>query len=293
METITSRRNAIVRMFRTLARTDSLGDRRVLLDGIHLVEEARAAGWAILIAAIGTKHRERLESHENGFGRVVAELATSGTRIVRVSDPVMAALSPVRSPSGLVAIAEHGPLSLKRTLEGPVPLVVALVDVQDPGNVGAAIRAAHAGGATGIVISGRSADPFGWKALRGAMGSVFRLPVVRHDNALAVISAAHERGLRVLATVPRGGRSLYDAHLDEPSAFLLGGEGAGLAPELVRLADEAISVPMHPPVESLNVAVTVALLTYEAFRQRKAKHTEPGTEDWGPSTATRNSQLKA
>ena len=275
LETITSRRHAIVGLFRTLAREHAVGECRILLDGIHLVEEARAAGLPILVAAIATKQTARLRSHENSFTHIAAELVTTGTRVVRVSGPVMAALSPVRSSSGLVAIAERTPVSLEHVLAGPAPLVVVLADLQDPGNVGAVIRAADAGGATGVVVSGRSADPFGWKALRGAMGSVFRLPVVRHENARTVIPAARERGLRVLAAVPHGGRPFSDADLAQPTAVLLGGEGAGLVPELVHLADEAISVPMRPPVESLNVAVTAALVVYEAARQRG----EHGTRD--------------
>ena len=266
METVTSRGNAIVEMFRTLARGRAPGERRILLDGIHLVEEARAAGLPILVAAIASK---RLEPRENGFARLGDELATAGARVVRVSESVMSALSPVRTSSGLVAIAERTPVALEGTLDGATPLVVVLADVQDPGNVGAVIRAADAGGATGLIASGGSADPFGWKALRGAMGSIFRLPVVRHDDPRAVVSAARARGLRVLATVPHGGRSLYEADLTKPTALLVGSEGAGLALDLVQLADEAISVPMRPPVESLNVSVTAALVVYEALRQRE------------------------
>ena len=266
METITSRGNAIVEMFKTLARARAPGERRILLDGIHLVEEARAAGLPILVAAIASK---RLEPRENGFARLGDELATAGARVVRVSESVMSALSPVRTSTGLVAIAERTPVTLESTLDGATPLVVVLADVQDPGNVGAVIRAADAGGATGLIASGGSANPFGWKALRGAMGSVFQLPVVRHDDQRAVVSAARARGLRVLATVPHGGRSLYEADLTKPTALLVGGEGAGLASDLVQLADEAISVPMRPSVESLNVSVTAALVVYEAFRQRE------------------------
>ena len=118
METITSRGNAIVEMFRTLARGRAPGGRRILLDGIHLVEEARAAGLPILVAAIASK---RLEPRENGFARLGDELATTGARVVRVSESVMSALSPVRTSSGLVAIAERTPVGLEGTLDGATP----------------------------------------------------------------------------------------------------------------------------------------------------------------------------
>jgi TrmH family RNA methyltransferase len=73
----------------------------------------------------------------------------------------------------------------------------------------------------------------------------------------------------VLATVPRGGTPLPEANLIGPCAILLGGEGAGLPPELLNQADEQITIPMRPPVESLNVAIAAALTLYEASRQRR------------------------
>jgi TrmH family RNA methyltransferase len=68
--------------------------------------------------------------------------------------------------------------------------------------------------------------------------------------------------------VPRGGTAFFEADLRQPTALLLGGEGQGLPPGLAADADERVTIPMTPPVESLNVAVATALITYEARRQR-------------------------
>ena len=83
-----------------------------------------------------------------------------------------------------------------KALTHPAPaLVVLATDIQDPGNAGAIIRSAEAGGATGVWLTGASADPWGWKALRAAMGSTFRLPVVRTDAATEAIETLREAGL--------------------------------------------------------------------------------------------------
>jgi TrmH family RNA methyltransferase len=100
------------------------------------------------------------------------------------------------------------------------------------------------------------------------MGSAFRIPVATHESLERAARAAKERGIRVLAAVPRGGTPLPDCDLRGATAVLLGGEGSGLAPHLVTLTDETITIPMRPPVESLNVATAAALITYEAQRQR-------------------------
>ena len=107
-------------------------------------------------------------------------------------------------------------------------LVVTAIDVQDPGNLGAIVRVAEAAGATGFVAAGGSANPFGWKALRGSMGSALRLPIASELGAEEAVAAARAHGCRVVATVPRDGRSLFDVDLTGPIAILVGGEGPGL-----------------------------------------------------------------
>jgi TrmH family RNA methyltransferase len=149
-------------------------------------------------------------------------------------------------------------------------MVLLLDGIQDPGNFGAIVRAAEACGATGIVAGEGCADPFGWKALRGGMGSTFRLPIAAHEPMAKAIECVKRAGLRVIATVPRGGTAISTCDLRRPTAILLGGEGAGLADHLIAAADERVSIPMRAPVESLNVGISAALILYEAARQRGA-----------------------
>lgn len=261
MEPITSRRNPIVARFRRVAQSAaSVGS--LLLEGPRLIDEALAAAVPIEVVAVSTDAAALRRSTA-----LIARLATAGTQIVRVSPPVMQALSPVATPSGLVALATLRPARLDAATTSAQPLVIGLIGVQDPGNTGAVIRAVEAGGATGVVTVG-GADPYGWKALRGSMGSAFRLPVIRTSDADEVRAEALARGLRVLAAIPRDGTPLADVDLRAPCLVWLGGEGAGLAPGVLDVAEEVISIPMRAPVESLNIAVSAALIVYEASRQR-------------------------
>jgi TrmH family RNA methyltransferase len=265
METISSRRNPIVAEFRTAAERRR-GDRHLLLDGVHLVDEARAAGVTLVRVAIAAAWLD-----DPSGRRVHGAFQRTGTRIDVVSERVMEALSPVRTPSGIVAIAELPARRIDQALATTAGIVLVPVDVQDPGNVGAIIRAAEAGGARAVIVAGTSADPFGWKALRGSMGSAFRLPVAVERDPAEAIANLRAHGWKVLATTPQEGRPLYSLNLRNGTAALLGGEGAGLAPTLVSLSDDRMSIPMQSPVESLNVAVTAALIVYESWRQRTAK----------------------
>lgn len=236
----------------------------MLLDGQHLVEEALASGATVEVAAFADR------MVPGRLATLAAKTETHGATAVTVSDEVLAAISPVQHPSGVVAIARRRPASLDDVLERRPQLVLFLCEVQDPGNVGATIRAAEGCGATGLVAGDASADPFGWKALRGAMGSTFRLPVAARQQLIDAMQRARAAGIRIFATVPRGGTPLLKCDLRGPSAILLGGEGPGLPAALMDAADDRLTIPMAAPVESLNVAIAAALVLYEASRQRGA-----------------------
>lgn len=262
MEHVSSRQNAVVKRFREVAREGRTGQ-AVLIDGPHLVAEALEARLGLEIVAFSADAATRR------LAPLAARCAASGARVLTATDTVMAVVSPVKQAAGVTAIAHLQPASVDAAVAAGAPQLVLLLDgVQDPGNVGAIIRAAEACGATAVITGPGTADPFGWKALRGSMGSAFRLPVATAANLHLAVAAARTAGLRIFAAVPRGGTPLAETRLTEPSAVLLGGEGAGLAAELCASADESMTIPMHPPVESLNVAIAAALVLYEASRQR-------------------------
>lgn len=259
MRRITSRQNSVVTTFRDVARGDAT---RLLLDGPHLVADALAAGWHLEHVIMAADREDDQE-----LAPLAAQAEGAGTDVALGSAPVMAAVSPVRSPSPIVAIALRPELS-DRMYRTPHPLVIIACDVQDPGNLGAMIRVAEGAGASGFVAAGQSADPFGWKALRGSMGSALRLPVALQDDVPRAVDEARRYGCRILASVPRGGTLLFKADLTGGTALLIGSEGGGLDRRLEDAADERLTIPMAPPVESLNAAIAVAVVVYEARRQR-------------------------
>jgi RNA methyltransferase, TrmH family len=256
MDRITSRQNALVRKFREVAHGDDPD--RMLLDGEHLIAEALQSAVDIEVAAF----EERLAAGP------LARRLPNATRKVIVADAVRNAISPVRSPSGAVAIARRPSPDLGRVFARTPQLILLLHDVQDPGNVGAIVRVAEGCGATGIICNERTADPFSWKALRGSMGSSLRLPLATRQPLRSAIDVARGHGLRIFATDAQGGTPLPECHLRVPAVIVLGGEGAGLPASIVEIADERLTIPMQPPVESLNVATAAALVIYEAARQR-------------------------
>src|SRR6478735_4245962 len=193
----------------------------MLLDGWHLLGEAAAAQVVVeTIAICGPPTAKE--------SRVVDRLRQGGARVVDVSGSVLNALSPVNSPTGVVASARIPTVSSAAVLKPSPALVLAAAGLQDPGNAGAIIRSAAAAGATGVVLDELSADPWGWKALRASMGAAFHVPVLRTRALSGLVADWRSNGIHIVAAVPRGGTPIYDADLSRPTAILLGGEGAGV-----------------------------------------------------------------
>ena len=259
MPDITSRQHAVVQAFRTALQGES---DLALLDGWHLLHDAAAARLDIRTVALSAAPQTPQDAE-------LIQRLTQHCDVFTVTSAVMDAMSPVRTPSGVVALATRREHALTDLLQPHPALMIVAIDVQDPGNVGAIIRSAEAGGATGVLLAGAAADPWQWKALRAAMGSTFRLPVVRVGEPLP-LDELKSAGLKLVATVPRGGKPLERADLRAPVALILGAEGRGLAEALLSKADEHLTIPMRTTVESLNVGVAAALLIDEARRQREA-----------------------
>jgi TrmH family RNA methyltransferase len=255
---ISSRQHPSVQACRRLARGPS-GDGSILLDGEHLVIEALGARVPI--------HTLLTRDVDEPLAR---RAAAAGATVYQASADAIDAASPVRTSSGVVAIAQWAPSPLDAVFSASPALVLGIIDVQDPGNLGAIIRSADALGATAVITTPAGADPGGWKALRGAMGSTFHLPIARVTLADA-IRAARARGLRVAAATAGPGQPIDRAALVEPLLLLLGNEGAGLPAAVVSAADVSLTIPMRTGANSLNVAVAAALLLYEATRQRHAR----------------------
>ena len=264
MRTISSRHNPVVAAFRALASTPDPAGRRVLLDGAHLVCEALDAGLGFETSLVAASRR----AGATEAGRLARELEQRGLPLVEADDRAFDAVSPVRSPSGIAAIALRPAVEPASLCDRSDAFVLVAVDVQDPGNVGALLRSAEAGGATGAFVTGTSANPFSWKALRGSMGSALRLPVVAGMTAEAVMNCMAEAGVRMIAAVARDGDSPEDVDWRGTVGLFVGGEGPGLGGDVIARCTTRVTIPMASTVESLNVAVAAGILIYSARRQR-------------------------
>ena len=150
------------------------------------------------------------------------------------------------------------------------PLIVVLAGLQDPGNLGTTLRSAEAFGAQAVVSLPGTVSAWNPKAVRASAGSVFRLPLLS-VSAEDCFARLREAGVKIWTTAVHGAEPANRIDLAGPVALVIGNEGNGVPEALAALADGAVTIPCPGPVESLNAAVAVSVLLYEASRQRAGR----------------------
>ncbi|MCI9141994.1 MAG: RNA methyltransferase [Lachnospiraceae bacterium] len=186
-----------------------------------------------------------------------------------VTPGVFRKISDTLTPQGILCVITRMEYRLEELLAVPKPVFVVLENLQDPGNLGTVMRTGEGAGITGIIMNTGTVDIYNPKTIRATMGSVYRVPFVYEEDLCGTVRLLRERGIRTYAA-HLGGEKAYDRFsYREGTAFLIGNEGRGLSPELAAEADNFLKIPMEGRVESLNAAVSAALLMYEAHRQRQ------------------------
>ena len=284
-ETITSRENKWLKIFRAALRGTGPEEGELIgVEGPKLVEDALRSGLeaeALLVSESGEADLERIlraaSESDAGIPR---------SRVMRTTDKLFASVAGTETPQGVAALFRQrawefddvlrGAAAADGALRGDAALVVVMAAVQDPGNIGTILRSAEAFGATGVVTTRGSADPWSPKALRASAGSGLRFPILRGMAIPVLLAQLRVAGVKIVAASSHseaaadGAGADGAADLREAVAIFIGNEGAGLPQEIEHVADARFSIPMMAEVESLNAGVAASVVLYEAARQRKA-----------------------
>ncbi len=284
---ITSRHNQLVKHAR-MVRNRKIQE-QIFIEGVRLAEEALRSGLNIQEAI----YTGKIGSDERG-SRLLDGLKAEGCRLSLVSEEVLASVSDTRTPQGIALLATRprtgaNVLTAQMKTEGArvegsgpplregdeelaeteLPLVVIIHGINNPANAGAILRAAEAAGANGLIVTAGSTDIFSPKALRGAMGSAFRLSLWTGADFNEALRWCRQYGLRTIGSTLSAAKGHTEADWTRSCALVLGSEASGLTSAEVEMLDDAIRIPMRAPVESLNVAVAGGIILYEAARQRR------------------------
>ncbi len=240
--------------------------RLFLAEGEDLLESALGRGVFPERVFVPGGHEEemaeRLRQRAGGSAGAAVDLFSC-------PDMVLARLSGLGSGSRVISVfrfVDH-PLGDLRPAPGAGTFLY-LAGAADPGNVGTLIRTAAAFGAGGVILGPGCADPYGAKAMRATMGSIFEVPFCLDISVRQLAAWTAETGLDIIAADPRQGKPAWEADLSGEAILALGAERDGLPETVLTAAARIVRIPQSAGAESLNVAMAGSVLLYEGLRQR-------------------------
>ncbi len=251
MQYLESTQNAQVKQMRALRMAKARRESGCfLVEGVKLCGEALSCGLEISCLFV-----------EKGFENdaQIAPLSAAARQSFVVSRRVLENVCETKTPQPVVLSARF---PAERKLAFPQ---VALDGVQDPGNLGAILRTCDAAGFCAVLGEG-SADPYSPKAVRAAMGSVFRVPFLRHVDLPAYLENARKGGAEVIVSALDGSNFFEREPLPQDTILVIGSEGQGVSPAVRKTASHVYKLPMRGGAESLNASVAAGILIYELYR---------------------------
>ena len=187
---------------------------------------------------------------------------------IYVPEKLFRYISEVEEPQGILAIVEKDPQNTQ--IDYTQDIIVALDNVQDPGNLGTILRTVDSVGLTQILVSKKTADAFNPKVVRSTMGAIFRVKIIECDDLEKTLKEIKKHKFKIVASSLQTENTIYDINYHK-KVIIIGNEANGIEQQIQALADEKVKIPMIGKTESLNASVATGIILYEYVRQKKAK----------------------
>jgi TrmH family RNA methyltransferase len=239
-----------------------------VIEGERVVRRALAAGVEIEQVLMADD-----VSRSAALRPLLDALAERGVQVDRAPSAALKELSEGRNSGAVLALAKLPAIKTlqdwwrSRTTTSTQEVLLVLVNVREPGNVGALTRTALASGVGALVTWGET-DPFHPKAVRSSLGSVFKVQHYVANDLTELTSFLRASRVQQIAAVAEGGVPLPQAHFKQPLAVYVGNETQGLPAEVLASVDERVTIPMPAGVDSFSVNAATAIVLYEVSQRR-------------------------
>ena len=150
------------------------------------------------------------------------------------------------------------------------PLFLVLDQLSDVRNFGAIIRTAECTGVDGIIIQKKGSAPINGDAIKTSAGAVFNIPICKVDHIKDALYYFQASDIKIIAATEKTENSLYITDFTKGCAIVMGSEGKGISPSVLKIVDAKAKLPMFGNIASLNVSVACGVFLYEAVRQRQS-----------------------
>lgn len=191
------------------------------------------------------------------------------TRLYEVTSAVFAKIAYREESGGLLLTIPYLPARLDDLPLSATPLLAIIEGAEKPGNVGAILRSADGAGIDGVILccAGPGADLHNPNVIRASLGTLFTVPVATASHS-ELLTWLQQRHIQIVAADPQAEAVYTAVDLTQPTAIVAGSEAHGLSPFWLANARQRVRIPMRGEADSLNLSISIALLLYEALRQR-------------------------
>lgn len=260
MNVISSKDNEIVKSVKKLKEKKYRDLENVyIVEGIKMVKEAimeKASIKQIIIC-------DDCEKSDNIPKELMYEIAKYNCTYI--TNKVFKYISEVQTPQGVLAVIEKNNGSSDINYDEDI--IVALDDIQDPGNLGTILRTVDSVGLRQVLVSKGTADCYNPKVVRSSMGAIYRVKVIECDDLLETLKEVKRNKFKILVTSLSDSKNIYNTKYNK-KVIVIGNEANGVEEKIMNLADEKIKIPMLGRTESLNAAVATGIILYEYVRQK-------------------------
>jgi TrmH family RNA methyltransferase len=188
---------------------------------------------------------------------------------IKVSSNIFKLLSDVEKPQGILAVIEKNTKNIE--IDYSQDIILALDDIQDPGNLGTIIRTADSVGLNQILVSKGTADSYNPKVIRSTMGAVFRVKIIECENLKNTLKEVRKNNFKLVVTSLKESKSIYEVDFNKKT-IIIGNEANGVSDDIIEMADEKVIIPMLGKTESLNASVATGVILYEHLRRKMLKN---------------------
>ena len=258
LKKITSKNNNLIKLVCELNQHKKQRYERMqfVIEGLRLVQEAIKSklniSYCFATAVFAAKHAEFIKN------------ISMTTNVFLIDESLEKKLSQNTTPAGIYCVCQ---MSMPTLNFNNLPSKgIALIDLQDPGNLGTIIRTAEAFGVSNIFISKNSVDAYSSKVIKASMGSCFRVKITQIDDIPSFIDSCHKANISTYAAVlSENSSNFLNIKFASRAMIFIGNEGNGLPENIVNLIKYHVKIPMESSVESLNASVAAALFPHKLY----------------------------
>lgn len=261
MQVISSKENEIIKNIKKLKEKKYRDlNNEYIIEGIKIIQEAIQENAKIKRIIIC----DDCEKNSNISQEMMYEIAKY--ECIYVTNKIFTSLTDVKNPQGIMAIVEKNNVK-EEEIDYNQDIIVALDDLQDPGNLGTILRTVDSIGINQILVSKGTADSYNPKVVRSTMGAIFRVKIIECEDLEKTLKEIKKHKFEILVTSLQTENSIYDIKYNK-KVIVIGNEANGVEEKIQNMADVKVKIPMLGRTESLNASVATGIILYEYVRQK-------------------------